>query len=309
MEKNPEEIGWFVIIMIVVRISGGLGNQMFEYAVARWLKANGKDIRLDISIYEGSNRGVADAIHNGFELQRIFKVDVPIASRREINKYSRYTRSAISRVLNKVFGIKKSHICRNSFGKGKWYFPEMAAYNNIYLDGYWCSFQYADDIEADIRQQYTFPAVTDERNMRLMAQIVQSNAVSIHVRHGDYLKLQDRYMILNETYYLRAMQLIENTIHNPVFYCFSDDIEWCKKHISAKNIQYIDWNTGNSSYIDMQLMSYCKHNIIANSTFSMWAAWLNSNPEKMIICPETIFVDKSNMPSDMYPNTWIKLKI
>ena len=141
----------------------------------------------------------------------------------------------------------------------------------------------------------------NEPNTQIFEKIEKTNTVSIHIRRGDYLKDKQRNNICNVEYYKLAIEKIKTYIEHPSFFVFSDDINWCKENFQNEEFNFIDWNTGNNSFIDMQLMSNCKHNIIANSSFSWWAAWLNINSNKIIIGPMYWF---DNITSNMLCDTW-----
>lgn len=299
--------------MIIIKIQGGLGNQMFEYALYEWLKHHGKDAKVDISQYGIAKKsGGADTVHNGYELEKLFSVSPVYATFGEARRLGEVRTDILYKVWKKYLkkSNKKTHLTRKHFGGNRWYIEEILNKDNIYLDGYWCTYKYADEIRDVILEKFSFPefASDDVKNREAAKKMAETNSVSIHVRHGDYLKLQNVYCNLDKDYYNSAIEKIGENVENPVFFCFSDDIEWCRENIKAENIHFIDWNTGNDSYKDMQLMSLCKHNILANSTFSMWGAWLNKNPEKTVIRPERVFVNSSDEFSDFWPDEWIALK-
>ena len=294
--------------MRIVKIQGGLGNQMFEYALAKWLEFTGKDVKIYLGHYSGTYKGVGDAIHNGYELNHIFMPRIPVASKEEVLHYARINRDFWSRGMNKLVGPKKTHIRQEDLDKKRCYFPELKNLENAYLDGYWNSFLYAEEVKKFIMKEFKFKNELSEKNAIVAKHIRDTTSISLHIRHGDYLKLQDRYAIPTIGYYNSAIAYFQKRFKKIRFFCFSDDIEWCKQHISVEDIEFIDWNAGTDSYVDMQLMSLCKHNIIANSTFSMWAAWLNTYEDKIVIRPESVFVDSENEKIDMWPKEWIALK-
>lgn len=294
--------------MIIVKVQGGLGNQMFQYSLYEWLLSNGKDVKLDISHYQmNTQTGAADTMHNGYELERIFSVNATYATFSEICKFGSVRKDIVSRAWRKFFGVKKTHITREKLGEKRWYFDELKTKDNVYLEGYWCSFKYADAIREKITNRFTFSSAIDENNENIIRTIKETNSVGLHIRHGDYLKLQDVYCSLDENYYQRAISMIKKNVENPVFFCFSDDIAWCREHIKEEQIYYIDWNHKEDSFRDMQLMSLCKHNILANSTFSMWGAWLNANPNKIVVRPQKVFVNPENEFLDFWPEDWLVL--
>ena len=137
-----------------------------------------------------------------------------------------------------------------------------------------------------------------------MQKIMESNSVSLHIRRGDYLD-NDINCSLGLPYYNEAIKFINTNISNPSYFVFSDDIEWAKENIKQEQMEFIGWNKGGNSYIDMQLMSSCKHNIIANSSFSWWAAWLNSNPDKKIAAPQQ-WMRHLQKKAGIIPKGWIQ---
>lgn len=177
---------------------------------------------------------------------------------------------------------------------------------NAFFSGYWQDFAYAQDIEDKVRQEFTFKKPLDERNQVIANQMVDETevSVSIHVRRGDYLLAKNSHFArISEGYYERAMNYFTDRFssENVHFYVFSNDITWCRENLKTTKITFIDWNTGDDSYRDMQLMSLCKHNIIANSSFSTWGAWLNANPSKIVIRPK--FFSVNGAPP--IPTDWI----
>lgn len=289
--------------MIIVKIQGGLGNQMFEYSVAKWLESSGKNVKLDISHYDTIFKGKSDVTHNGYELAELFSLSIPYASRKEAERLGDISRKPLQRIRRNIEGKKATHYTSNRFQGRRWYYPELAEIENGYLDGAWCSFKYAEHCEDIIRKEFVFNGKLEGKNKEVAEDMVKSEAVSIHIRHGDYLKLQDIYNILEPEYYFNGIKYIKKHVKNPVFYCFSDDIEWCR-NVFGTQVKYIDWNVGKNSYIDMQLMSLCKHNILANSTFSMWGAWLNNNKKKIIIRPKRVLKKMEDEYKDMFPESW-----
>lgn len=294
------------ITMLIIKIQGGLGNQMFEYSVAKWLQNQGKTVTLDVSHYNSKYNKKSDVVHNGYELERLFNLSVPYATTNEVKLLGDTSRNPFSRARRAIFGKKKTHYTSDSFEGRRWFYPELAEIDNGYLDGSWCSFKYAEQCESIIRSEFDFKLDLEGKNRELSKELESRNSVSIHVRHGDYLKLQNIYNILSDKYYLNCMDYIKKRIENAEFYCFSDDINWCKS-VFGDQVNYVDWNTGNNSCADMQLMSCCKHNIIANSTFSMWGAWLNENPEKIVLCPKRVFVNESDEFPDFFLDKWIRI--
>jgi len=137
-----------------------------------------------------------------------------------------------------------------------------------------------------LRETLVFPSFTDQRNTELAGVLLAGNVVSVHVRRGDYLGDPVLEGICDEGYYQRALDYMEQQIRSPRFVFFSNDILWCRSRFGMRNALFVDWNTGLNSFRDMQLMSLCEHHIIANSSFSWWGAWLNNQPDKIVISPD-----------------------
>jgi hypothetical protein len=189
----------------------------------------------------------------------------------------------ISRIRRKLFGRKSLQL--NDTGE---YIPDLLDKDNVYLYGYWDCDRYYDDITQILQEKIKFPKSNNPRNIEIIEKMQGENSVSIHIRRQDYLTVADgkRYMgICTDEYYKKAMEFIEEKAPNTVYYIFSDDIEYAKAHFNKDNMHIVDWNTGRESMYDMELMSYCKHNICANSTFSIWGARLNKNPHKIMVRP------------------------
>lgn len=286
--------------MKIVNIIGGLGNQMFQYALARNLeKRFGEPVYVDTSLFDTYN------VHNGLEIERVFGIRLNRATPHDIRKLTRHTHHYTLWRLYRKFLPDRGTVYRE---------PANGAFNeniftldtNRYYDGYWQNHRYFDDCATEIRQIYRFALPLDEKNKQIAKEITtEENSVSIHIRRGDYLKHSIYAGICTIEYYQRAVEYIKQHIKGSLhFYIFSDDIAWCKVHIGTilgeSSHTYIDWNHGPDSYKDMQLMALCRHNIIANSSFSWWAAWLNEHHNNIVIAPsrwqQTDNVNQIQMP-------------
>lgn len=271
--------------MIIVNLTGGLGNQMFQYAFG---KALANKYRTDLKLH------FTNALFNTqreFELN-IFNISGEIATHNDLQKFGIVENRVINRLLylfDERFGFQlNQHIVTQKFPydfDSKY----LKIKDNSYLQGYWGYENYFKSIEKILRNEFTFKHILDEKNKELLRKIVNSESVSIHVRRGDYVTNKMNIpKFIGKDYYLKAIKQIKKIISKPLFFIFSDDILWCKQNLAnlVKNIIFIDGNKDKDSYKDLMLMSYCKHNIIANSTFSWWAGWLNNNKKKVIIRPE-----------------------
>ncbi|WP_026653803.1 alpha-1,2-fucosyltransferase [Butyrivibrio proteoclasticus] len=281
--------------MVIVRIQGGLANQMFQYAFYYWLTQKHIEKSLDIDTYIDNSMYYhrvpsqeCDPVHNGYELEKVFGIKDKSADLKDVYRLSEYrydiVRKAFVKAKVKLAGRKKTQI-----GDNEDYLEhvDLATADEMYFSGTWAAkFKYANDYSSKIRDIFSFPEIVDDNNMKIRLKIEETNSVSIHVRRGDYLNIRNG-INLKKDYYDNAIEIIRRRVNHPVFFVFSDDIEWCKKNINYGDTFFIDWNKGDESYRDMQLMSLCKHNIIANSTFSAWASWLNRNEDRIVISPES----------------------
>lgn len=278
--------------MIIVRVTGGLGNQMFQYAMYKSLENKGKLVKLDSkSFYETKKE------HNGYELERIFDIKPNKPTKEDLEKFDENNISTLFKIKRKLFGDKKFVYDTKEYVFNK----DVYKLKNSYLNGYWQSIKYFEGIENDIKKDFRFKNQLDNKNLEILNEIENSNSISIHIRRGDYMSPENYNMygcIATPTYYKKAIKVIEEKIENPTFFVFSNDMDWVKKNIQINSrVFYIDINSGNGSYKDMQLMSNCKHNIIANSSFSWWGAWLNENKNKIVIAPKK-WINREDVDSD-----------
>jgi len=293
--------------MIISHILGGIGNQMFQYAAGRALSLYiHQDLLLDIGDFSDYR------LHQGFELTKVFSINTKIADNSDIKqllgwKAGRLARRLLRRqVFSRFRGIQ--FVNEPYFH----YWPEFFNLSgDTYLSGYWQSEQYFKQFADTLRQDFIFKESLFGLNAELSVKIANSQSISLHVRRGDYVSDAKSGKVMNICdleYYRAAIDWIIGRVSNPVFYIFSDDMNWVREHLTLPfPCHYIDHNCGADSYRDMQLMSLCQHNIIANSSFSWWGAWLNTHPEKLVIAPKTWFIDKQISDTDLLPKNWIRL--
>lgn len=262
--------------MIEVKVFGGLGNQMFQYAMYEYLKLNNDNVIMNISDYKIHNH------HNGFELEDVFGIVGPYNKNR--CEFSVNSNSIFIRMVQKMLRARISYDTEYYEHK-ELSFINSRINTNAFLIGFWQDVRYIKPIEDKLKKKFKFREV-DSKNKKFLEKISSRNTVSIHVRRGDYLLSDLLSSICNTDYYRRAIEVINKYVDNPLYIFFSDDPNWCKNEFSDLDAVFVDWNIGEDSYIDMYLMSKCNHNIIANSTFSWWGAFLNNNPNKIVICPE-----------------------
>ena len=285
--------------MQIIWCSGGLGNQMFQYAFYRRLQLDGKSVTLDISGFNDYG------LHNGFELDKIFPVKINLADEVRVNNIKQKIShlSLLKKIWWKVFTNFRPVIVQKNFG----YSSRLSNLQGLkYLEGYWQSEKYFGTHSDTIRNDFKFPLL-DIKNKDYADKISQVEAVSIHIRMGDYVNHPLHGGICTLEYYKKALSLIEEKVESPLFFIFSNDIEWCQNNLKLDKAIYVTGNEGKNSFRDMQLMSMCKHNIIANSSFSWWGAWLNNNPDKVVVAPSKWFNDKTINTKDLLPDSWIQL--
>lgn len=292
--------------MIISQVIGGLGNQMFQYAAARALSlAHDVPLRLDVSGFAGYG------LHQGFELERVFDITVAPASPEDLRMVLGWQSPAsVRRLLGRpVLGWLRS---RNFVVEPHFhYWPgirEIAP--PCYLTGYWQSERYFADAAATIRADFTFRQPLSGRNLELAGEIGAANAVSLHVRRGDYAsnaKTLATHGLCPVEYYEAAIDHIARHVDAPHFFLFSDEPDWLRANLRVHHpVQYVDHNRGAESYNDMRLMSLCRHHIIANSSFSWWGAWLNPDPGKIVVAPRKWFAN-DNVTQDLFPEGWVML--
>jgi hypothetical protein len=255
---------------------------MFQYALAKSLQASGKNVTLDSSMlrYDGN--------HAELSLFPKIREEYKEADSYLIAKLGDCNKSILHKVKRKIIGYKKTHVLEKDYA----YNPSVFDMDNVYLEGYWQSEKYFSNIESQIRSLYTFPEITDKSNLDLADKIKSCNSVSIHIRRGDYLSEKNAPMhgnICTKAYYDNAIKYISENVANPQFYIFTDDAEWARQQYKGEEYTIVDQNHADNSFRDMQLMSMCKHNIIANSSFSWWGAWLNPNKDKIVTAPPKWF--------------------
>lgn len=283
--------------MNIVWIDGGLGNQMFQYALALKLESLGRQVKIDVTKYAEHH------VHNDFELDRVFGIDCPFASVREIRRLGYRKANHLTEFLKRTPLGKKTIYNNESYA----FDEKVLTLDGCYLEGYWQSEKYFSDIRDKIRKTYQFPDFATEKQRDYARQIQESLSVSVHIRRGDYLNYSYLQNICTEDYYQWAMDDFRKKYPgNAQFFIFTNDVPWAKEHFREADCHFVTGNSGADSFRDMQLMSLCRHNIIANSSFSWWGAWLNRNPEKIVIAPEKWINSETEEQIDVIPDTWIK---
>ena len=267
--------------MIIIHVMGGLGNQLYQYALYEKLRTLGKTVKLDLYAYKDAEG--ADREWRELELEWLDGLQYEVCTPEERRNFLDSSMKLQDRLRRKLFGRRSRQV-----DERRAYMPEIFEMDDVYLYGFWGCERYYADITALLQERIRFPKSENPRNAAVMAEMEQQQSVSIHIRRKDYLTVADgkRYMgICTDKYYEAAVRYVSERVEHPVYYIFSDDVVYARARFCAPNMQVVDWNTGKESLQDMALMSRCKHNICANSTFSIWGARLNRNPGKLMIRP------------------------
>lgn len=291
--------------MIISKLIGGLGNQMFQYAAGRSLSL---DLQTDFYLDHGFFSEVGNHTPRVYELH-IFQTEAKACSPEQLAHFNQRGISSIRNVWSKLTGGEQWQTVRE---KSHAFMPEVPFLKgNNYLIGYWQSEKYFAGNASQIRKDFSFRIEAEGENARLLDKIRKDEAVSIHIRRGDYVSNPSAlafHGLCGLDYYEAAINSIQREKENLVFYVFSDDIAWARENLRLPGeAHFIDHNKGSKSWEDMRLMSTCKHNIIANSSFSWWGAWLNAHPGKIVLGPKKWFLDESIPVQDVLPDTWRRL--
>lgn len=277
----------------IVQFCGGLGNQLFQYAFMRYLMLKeGKRCSVDMSYY------MYPQVMK-YTLQEVFSNVVV----KRCNPYNREKYLLdIKMCYREKYHAKSAFDCYKS--------ADIRKGDCGYLTGYYQSASFSEAIKDTLRKELLFGEVADSGIKKYIKILNENNSVSMHIRRGDYFSEANKDIygsVCDKEYYIRAMKYISQVIDNPLFVLFSDDIEWVKKNYGMQNVIYVEpkkFQKFNDWY-DMYLMSMCKHNIIANSTFSWWGAWLNNHEKKIVIAPQKWFAQDALL--DICPVDWVRL--
>lgn len=291
--------------MVTVGILGGLGNQLFQYAFGRYLSLK-KNTDLLLDYYQQIIRTDFD----GENLTKITDVfDLPVKlyiGRRRKKLINRYNLTYLDRLIGKVYLMKSCFITENNYDYLK---EEIEKNKNVYLAGYWQSEQYFANIKDIIRNDLKFKIEQQISNLDLYKEITGSNSVSLHIRGKDYLT-NPLYSRCDAKYYMDAIDIISRTNSKLKIFIFTDDIDSIyqnyKELLGFSEIVNVEADF-NSDALDLLLMSKCKHNVIANSSFSWWGAWLNNNTNKIVIAPKKWFNSSHYSNKSLIPASWHKI--
>lgn len=283
--------------MIIMQLTGGTANQMFQYALGRRLSyKQGVPLKLD------TESGFVTALGDTPRIYTLnhFHIAAEVATQAEIDALKSRKPTFIEKLLGKKFYIKESARFQ----------PEiLKAGPDAYLQGFWQSEEYFSDIADVIRQDFQVVDAVSAHDRALLDEIDSTNSVSLHVRRGDYVanpSANSFHGVCSVDYYKACIKLIKEKVVDPHFFIFSDDPDWAKANIPTDAPTQVSYNSVDLPYDDIRLMSHCKHNIIANSSFSWWGAWLNPNPQKIVCAPKRWFTADIDT-EHLVPQSWVRI--
>ena len=304
--------------MIYVYMKGGLGNQFFQYAYTRKIqKMFGGEVKYIVNSYETDE--LRELSLNKFKILPSWSVE-----ENEVSFYKKHkVQSVIKKIVEKLTYVKKKNSafdenfrpvrnvilnfvgihCHQAISYAK---PKKSLFKDIYIEGMWHNHSLFDDIREPLISELTLKENFDEENQKIADKINETNSVCIHIRRGDYLKY-DCYQVCDLAYYERALNKMDSMTTEPTYFVFSDDIQWCKENLSSHGKEMIFVDKNNPDYIDIELMSRCKHFIISNSTFSWWAAY-KSNYGKKIVCTPDKWYKGGMKKHSLNVEGWIEIE-
>ena len=279
--------------MRLIKMTGGLGNQMFIYALYLRMRKRFPHVRLDLTDMMHYH------VHHGYEMNRVFGLP----------KVEFCMNQPLKKVIEFLFF--KTILERKQHGSLKPY-TRPYLWPLIYFKGFYQSERYFADIKDEVRQAFTFDlSRANGQSLALREEIDRdAQSVSLHVRRGDYTEpkhWESLGCICQLPYYRNALRELEKRVPHPHYYVFSDDLPWVKENFDLPGAVYVDWNKGTDSWQDMMLMSRCRHHIICNSTFSWWGAWLDPHADKVVIAPERWARDVDGR--EILPEEWVKVSL
>ncbi len=296
--------------MMIVRLIGGLGNQLFQYSVAKHLSIrNGIPLKIDTGCFEQLEG-------RSYKLN-YYKITDAIASPAEVDSFIKYYDSdtLFAKLYRKLQNRKPKYKRRYYKEGGYWnYEPAlMKITSSVFLEGFWQHHKYFEEIDPKVLEYFSLREEYQPANSAIISAIQQDkSAVSIHIRRGDYVSDPNNlnfFGVMPLEYYHKAVNYIDNKVDSPTYYIFSDDLNWVRDHLKLKApMVFVDIDGGTKDYLELYAMSQCRHHIIANSSFSWWGAHLNKNPDKLVIAPQKwVAVEDLNQRIQIQFPSWIKM--
>lgn len=293
--------------MVIVKLHGGMANQMFPYAAARRLAhVLDTELKLDVTGFSAYHER-RDLDFRKYALG-VFDIQENFATGEEIEWLTTREKNALETIFCRKAGRPRSYVRERYYH----FDPEiMELRGDVYLDGNWNSPRYFEDVAPLIRKEFSFRQPPAGKNVELLEMIEAVVAVSIHVRRGDYVsnpKVHTIYGCCGLDYYRRAIEFIAEKVPSSHFFAFSDDPEWVRANLCFDwPLTIVDCNGPLDAHEDLRLMSRCRHHIIANSGFSWWGAWLNPDPSKIVLAPRQWFQSQKYDAKDVVPTEWVRV--
>ena len=290
--------------MVIVKLISGLGNQLFQYAFGRQMALiNNLPLKLDTSFYETQHL-------RGYLLNH-YNINAQIATKKDIDSVLK-PGDPVSKLQRYFSGNNKYY-----YKERKWwgYDPTLLSIKRkrAYLDGYWQNYKYYNKIDEQVLSEFTLVDEVELLGYKTYSKILHDeSSVSIHIRRGDYItdcEANKTMGVLPMSYYYNAISNVMQNVPNARFYIFSDDLNWAADHLKIDNpVTLVDIANGQKDYLELNMMSKCRHNIIANSTFSWWAGLLNKNSDKIVIGPKDwVATPEVNAGVELLFPEWLKL--
>jgi hypothetical protein len=317
-EQGIPDLYWKVVssLTAIVKLTPGLGNQLFEYAVGRSVALHhGTTLKLDRT----------HLLEDQYQLSH-FSIQEHFATPSEITALTGEGKRGVNKLIfdfrqrNRPY-FRRSHFVEpNYFDRafGRHAIEHRLTYDSnilrtpkdVYLEGYFPTEKYFKPISDLIRREFKLRNRLGTRNQDIAKSIQQTESVSVHVRRSDYLYPINSFTLGNLTmaYYEKCVQMVDDRLKSPHFFIFSDDPEWVTRNFDLGHPTTIVSNKESRNYEDLALISSCKHNIVSNSTFSWWGAWLNQNPAKLVLAPDPWYASSIIKSSDIVPDDWIRVR-
>lgn len=293
-------------MVVAIFISAGLGNQLFQYACGRGAaKRLGGKLRLDLDSFAGLNPerqfGLRRMGITVSELNSNERVRVRLSCGRTLGRVGRLLKPVLGNVLLRVINDPQEGFC-----------PEVIqCRQSLYLRGYWQSEKYFENVVTELRDELGDPGRLPVASFDLYRRLSETNSVCVHVRRGDLVTnptYRSQYHIQEQAYYGRAIAYLTDQQPGAEFFVFSDDAEWPQNNLKFPGpVTFLNGSVGRADWEDLLVMSACRHFVIANSTFSWWAAWLSKAADKTVIAPNGWRIRDRGPPPDLIPEGWIVL--
>jgi len=305
-------------MVVIVKLMGGLGNQLFQYATGKALaERHGASLKVDLSWYERDDR------QGAFQLDR-FLFAFEVVTPEEIKRLKHGTSSVISLLRHygqdQIAGHLFSVTHGSTLPQNLTYYPERAIdfdpavmdlSGDVYLDGFWQCENYFHSLRRELLSGFQLRDEIDKKNRDILTSITSSGSVCLHIRRGDYLSDSSAtriHGICSPAYYERAITYLKDVLHNPTFFIFSNDPAWVRERFDLGTRFVSVENNQGAGYMDLYLMKHCNHFVIANSTFSWWGAWLSEAKDNVVIGPKQWFSSKEYNDADRMPASWVRME-